>query len=211
MKKNNPIQLSAERQAYLETLEKQFERLFFANTSIKAISIEKNIIHLAMEFDLNFSLNEIFKIIGFSNDKLNFSHDVVYAIHRFQELIYTLRSRFQHNAQLAEIALYFNNTTVILHSLEEIGFVQNIIPIIKAFIHHYTYLSKLKKQAPNIIHIPVFAQNPKSTQNFDSKYIMPLHSTYEQYWGLYFEDEPKPIIYNLPKNKLISGDFEFDW
>ncbi|MFK7814162.1 MAG: hypothetical protein AB8B59_16815 [Maribacter sp.] len=190
--------------------EKKLENIFSADTKVVICPSEDDFVNLVIAIDPKFKLSEIITLIKMSSDSIERNGKLKRLILLFQNAIFEMNRHLTATFNIEEISIYFKNTTITIHSIERNSIIEEFEFIVKAIIHHYKYYSTLMGQIPIEINIPVIEDNAIKELFSTNNSLRPLDfkTPYAKYWGLYFDDFDKPMIYNLERTNITPGDLD---
>ncbi|GLU44531.1 hypothetical protein [Allomuricauda sp. NBRC 101325] len=190
----------------LDDFIKKLERDFFATAKFHCkYDAKTHKVDLVIHLYHNFSLHDCLRHMN--NGDWGKS-----SIPRDNSLNFTLqdslkelnRSNSNCKFDIAELSLYFEETSVIVSRLYEQSISTQIGKIIAEIGNHYVFFTKGLTEMPYEIFVPVFEEDMPTSNNLQKR----NKSGYFDYWGLYYDNEHQhqAMIYSLRKKKLYQED-----
>lgn len=187
----------------LESFRKSIEKDFFCEASIKTSTSETKVLNLAVELHFNFELIETIFLHKRNRLDIKKSLNSTRAqLYPFFKALYALKQQNEEVIDLAELSIFLNDTSFIIHKIYPQSINQQIASIWDEICRHYVIFSKELSEIPYEIYIPIYNED----HLFDNKVDYALESGYFKYWGLYFNSEENPSIYNLENKTILDGD-----
>ncbi len=191
--------------------EKCLGRLFIADCKVELSTSNEGVLYINIQITSYFSLPEAISLLLMPNSKnnglLNFSQN----LYCFQKMYRRLTNSLKMPVEIQEIAIYLQNTDVIIHKTHENCILKEIQEIFSNLIGHFEHYSNTKGEIPFEIHIPVL-ENPCATTCDKAPAMLKtapsLESPYLTYWGFYFNSLRTPVIYDLKSTLFIRGDLD---
>ncbi|MGF1559958.1 MAG: hypothetical protein ACFCUL_12790 [Flavobacteriaceae bacterium] len=199
----------------LRGFEKSLGRFFFADCKVLISPSCDEIVCLNIHMSSDFSLPEAISLLLMPYVKDYRQTNFTQSLLCFKKMITKLKNNFDMPVDITELAIYFQNTDVIIHRINENSIIEEIREILSTLICHFDHYANSMGEIPFEIHIPVI-EDPtykKCTTVLDTSKILPVYeSPYFKYWGLYFNSLRKPVIYDLNNTSIIQGglDLSFD-
>lgn len=206
MAKQSNVFLDSNELEVIAIFEKRLESIFFCETKVLLISCDSEILNLNIEISPNFSLTELLsllKLANFSNHWTALNSLIL----NFKNEVSDLSKELSNEFDIEEIYISLKNTSITISSINKNSIVDEIIFIVYSIVQHFDNYSGIGT-VPSAIHIPIFEDLTLAKGN--SRLHTYIDSPYSKYWGLYFDHLEKPMIYDLTRSCIISGDIDLN-
>ncbi|MFH6604161.1 hypothetical protein ACEZ3G_11785 [Maribacter algicola] len=186
--------------AFVNALEKDF----FSSIYLTKRLNEKNECLLTLELTCNLSLAGL--LFHFKKDEWGAFHSKGYSLTRHLKI---LESKNPFFIDVDEFSIFLKDTAIIINRIHSRSITVELQNIVSEIGRHYVYMTKELGEMPFEIYIPVFDSDEEEL-HIDSLLDGPVFierdkKEYYRYWGLYFESEKNPLIYELEKRALLPG------
>jgi len=199
-KENSPFKFNKDfRVEGLVSFKKDLERHFFAKAAICNYTIDDTEYLLAIELNCNLTLVELL----FYYNRGDWGNEDTLAYHlRKLAKINTL------NIDIGELSIHLKDTSIIINRLYHQSIQEQFQNIISEIANHYVHFTKGLSEVPYEIFVPVFEETNLET---NTSFLNMAHgksskNDYFKYWGVYYQSQDHPSIYDLGHLSLISGD-----
>lgn len=187
---------------------RDLERDFFADVSVQQLTSKEqpNTVELVIDIQCNFGLTESlfhlnkgnwgnFNCIIGNNSYVNGFQKQYAELVDFAEEI---------TLDIKEFSIHLNDCSIIVGRLYPNSIVEHIANVFDAISENFVHLTKGLSDMPNEIFVPVFEEKSSMAQSFGSSF---KKEDYFNYWGLYFNDNPKMEVYEFKTKSILKGDF----
>jgi len=189
----------------LDSLEKNLERAYFSNVSIRKIYRESTTAKLVLDVNCNFKLVEMIY-----HHNIEIWGDFSCFTTSLSSIINEINTLNEIAIEIEEMTFNFNDTSVIIHEIYKNSIVEQLDNILNNIATNFTSFSKgFSDEMPYEIYIPVLEDDliqNKWAQNPDYYTIENKSSDYSKYWALYFYSQSEAEIYDVQQNSLTPGN-----
>ncbi len=180
---------------------KTLEKVFFAEVTVQNCGYLDNSFSLAVQLDCNLSLLEVLNHANLGTwGNFKNENDTT----PFNNAIKTLQQTNNCLVTINEFSIFLKDTSIIINKTNSNNIPKELNSILKEIASQYIYLTKGLTQKPYEIYIPVLEEN-----DFDVEIYNPQKNTpknYKEYWGVYFDSEDDPEIYDTTENLYIPEE-----
>ncbi|MEM9143785.1 MAG: hypothetical protein AAGA86_12420 [Bacteroidota bacterium] len=194
----------------LSKFDQWLQKYFLADIGIYDCSLSKNSLCLGIEMDLSFDfINGISMLITPSPKKNKDMDSQDNAISNLRKHFQELGEGLQTNIRIKELALYFRDTAVVIHEVEDYELLGNLEEILRAASEHFRFFGNI--EIPGDIHIPAVEQSEHMTQqtSMGAPSQKPV-SPYLKHWALYYDTLEKALVYDINNTTFIVADLCLD-
>ncbi len=193
----------------LDTFIKNLERDFFAEATVTYSGDCNCNINLDIQLQCNFGLTE--SLFHFNKGNWgNFHFNGVQPNLWVSPLQAALQELTDKNAlcvDINELTIQLNDTSIIIPKIYSKSIAAQLKNIITAVSENFVHFTRRLSEMPYEIFVPVF-EDQAHTDEDHKDYRNKTSLDYYRYWGLYFDSDDKPSIYNLKEKSVIDeSDF----
>ena len=188
-------------------LQLTLERDFYADCTLSFEQNDSKQVHLVIHLTCHFSLTE--SLFHLNNGNWgNFQSTLAGDIKTspFQTALVALENEYQIAFEISELSIHLRDTSIIIGRLPNIQIQNNLEHILDSVSANFVHFTQGLSRMPYEIFVPIYEETP---QDFaPSEHRLQKYSSYFEYWGLYFENEPDGLVYDV-KNKVIIEESDF--
>ncbi|MCL5244742.1 hypothetical protein M4I21_02910 [Cellulophaga sp. 20_2_10] len=183
----------------LEIFKNKLEKAYFSGVLIRVLKNTQDRLEIGVEFQSNFWLSEGVCYYNNSNwlkDKLDINSS---RLEEFYSSLESLRYNTEQFVDIAELAIYLTDTSIIVSKVCENSIVNSLDAILDTLVTNIDNLMTEKLELPTEIHLPLLPEDKIDLTNITEK-------SYFGFWGLYYESEEDAVIYDVSNNTTNKGD-----
>ncbi|SFW17425.1 hypothetical protein [Cellulophaga fucicola] len=183
----------------LEIFRNKLEKAYFSGVLIRVLKNTQDSLEIGVEFQSNFWLSEGVCYYNNSNwlkDKLDINSS---RLEEFYSSLESLRNNTEQFVDIAELAIYLTDTSIIISKVCKNSIVNSLDAILDTLVTNIDNLVTDKLELPTEIHLPLLPEDKIDLTNITEK-------SYFGFWGLYYESEEDAVIYDVSNNTTNKGD-----
>ena len=186
-------------QAFVNALEKDF----FASIYVTKHLTEKKECLLTLELTCNLSLAGL--LFHFKKNEWGAFGPNGNSLTKHLKV---LESKNPFTIDIDEFSIFPKDTAIIINRIHSRSIPEELGTIISEIGKHYVYMTKELGEMPFEIYVPVFDSDDdgEDISKDDPVFFDKDKEEYYDYWGLYFESEKDPLIYDLKNRNLLPGN-----
>ena len=185
---------------------KVLERVFFAEAKMQCnFNSADNKAELILDLNFNFGLTEMLRHFN-EGDWGGFIYPVESQTNMssyFTKALEKLNAQNSHTMDIVEASFHYSDTSIVISRTSDFSIPEQIGAILSKICEHFVYFTKGLTEMPYEVFVPVY--EGKAHNVFEPK---KSHSSYFDYWGLYFEDSThhRVMVYSLNDKQLCHED-----
>jgi len=189
----------------LQTFVNALEKDFFSEIYVTKELTQKNECLLTLELTCNLSLAGL--LFHFKKNDWGAFESNDYSLPKNLKI---LESKNTFSVDVDEFSIFLKDTAIIVNRIHTQSIPEQLRTILSEIGRHYVYMTRELGEMPYEIYVPVFESDDEDedydTANDEMIFLDKDTEEYYKYWGLYFESEKDPIIYDLKNRALLPGN-----
>lgn len=122
-----------------------------------------------------------------------------------------LESKNSFPVDVEEFSIFLKDTAIIINRLHSQSIASQLETIISKIAGNYMNIIRKSGEMPFEIYVPVFDSNEEEEEDYgilNDEFVFVERATeeYYKYWGLYYESERDPFIYDVENQILLPGN-----
>lgn len=183
----------------LDIFRNELEKAYFSKVLLRVIEHSNGTIELGIEIQSNFWLAESIRYYNDHNWLKEKTNHSAFRVQQFYNSFSKLRRNSPVSIDLSEFSLYLLDTALIISKIAPNSIVNQLEEILSTVITNMDNLVAENLELPTEIYLPLFQENNASTSHA-------LEKSYFRLWGLYYESEEDPVIYDVNTNTNFKRD-----
>jgi|GEM_PF-3606614 len=185
----------------LDIFRNELERAYFSKVLLRITEHSKETIEIGIEIQSNFWLSESIHYYNNHNWLKEKNNHSIFKLQQLYNSYTKLRRNSPISIDISEFSLYLLDTSLIISKIANNSIVNQIENILSSLVTNIDNLvaASPSLELPTEIHLPLFYENKESLTNI-------LEKSYFRLWGLYYESEEDPVIYDINTNTIFKRD-----
>ncbi len=188
----------------LNAFAKNLEKHFFSKVIIRNLSVVPEQIKLVIELTCNLEFIEVLDHLkkemwgSFSSEKKSFASQMQ-----------QLRELNNIEIEIEELSIFLNDTSIIINKIYSQSIPEQLENILNEIVKSGHPFTQDQNEIPYEIYVPVYEESDlkeKTEINVESK--LPCKKDYFSFWGLYFNSNEDPMVYDLKNQILVDGSMQ---
>ncbi|MGC1517066.1 MAG: hypothetical protein WA810_15955, partial [Maribacter sp.] len=176
---------------------------YFSQVKLKSNHTTKTSLHLVLEITCNLELIELFAHLNTGR----WGHSESLTNPLLNSLL-LLNSKNNAAIDIEELTLFLNDTSIVIKRIHERSVATQFHEILGQIASNYVFLTRGLTQKPFEIFVPIF-EDTFETEELVALSIENAPKTYDEFWGVYLDNEEEAAIYDVSKNSYVHGNLEF--
>tara|TARA_R110002049_G_scaffold69206_7_gene179274 strand:+ start:2182 stop:2847 length:666 start_codon:yes stop_codon:yes gene_type:complete len=185
----------------LDIFRNELEKAYFSKVLLRITEHSKETIEIGIEIQSNFWLSESIHYYNNHNWLKEKNNHSIFKLQQLYNSYTKLRRNSPISIDISEFSLYLLDTSLIISKIANNSIVNQLENILSSLVTNIDNLiaASPSLELPTEIHLPLFYENKASLTNI-------LEKSYFRLWGLYYESEEDPVIYDIDTNTIFKRD-----